>query len=243
MNMNMTCHCNFVRWGQRALLAAVLLWGTDRVQAQHGHLNAGAVSPDAGAQLLWVNGALFAAESGYVQTLAYSTSGRFADTYNAGPTVTALPNSLANNGPSPFAALGGSFINMELTLISAPTGAAFSFWESTGATPAYVLNVGAATGLIALSEEALGAGNPGADPYGHIHGRRFSVTTPGEYLVGFKLYDTCDYGPGATPLHTPSDTLIIKFVATVPEPSSGVLVGLGVLGSLWRRTRRNRARR
>jgi hypothetical protein len=214
-------------------LAAALVCGSS-AQAQFGHLNAGAVSQDAGVPLLWVNGAIFATNSGYSQLMPISVSGTYAGYYNSGPTMTALPTSDANDsgGPSPYAALQGAFINVQLTLFSAPAGATFSFWETGQVVPTYVLGVGDTTPLIALSDAALGAGNAGADPYGHIHGRRFTATAAGDYIVGLQLIDTSEFGPGATPLHTPSDTLFMRFTAEIPEPASASVAALGLIA--WR---------
>lgn len=222
-----------------AISGLILLLNTP-AQAQHGHLNAGAVLQEAGAPLLWSNGSLYSDESGYVQVMPFSTSGRFAGFFNSGPTMTSLPNSADNGGPSPMAALGGSLINVQLTVISAPEGATFGFWESAASSPTYVLTVGQTTPLIVLGDETIGAGSPGADPFGHIHGRRFSGTAIGDYVIGLRLFDTSDYGPGATPLHAPSDMLEMRFRA-VPEPSVVGLVRLGLICAVRRgiRTPRN----
>jgi PEP-CTERM putative exosortase interaction domain len=217
-----------------SIASAALLWSA-AAQAQHGHLDAGAESPDAGAPLIWVNGALYSTNSGYVQTMNFATSGTYAGYFNSGPTMT----SLANSGfeQSPYAALGGAFLNVQITLLSAPDGGTFGFWESGAVSPTYILGIGDSTPLIALSDEMLGAGNPGGDPFGHIHGRRFTGTTAGDYVVALQLFDTSDYGPGATPLHTPSDVLYMKFSGAVPEPSSFAILGLGVVGLALRRFR------
>lgn len=228
-------------------LAAGLICFAASTSAQSGifgHLNGGAVSQDAGAQLLWVNGSIFATNSGYSQAMPLSTAGTYNGYYNSGPTLTSLPTSSANNsgGPSPNAALQGSFLNVVLTLFSAPGGGVFGFWETGATTPTYNLNIGGSTPLIALSDASLGAGNPGADPYGHIHGRRFSGTVPGEYIVGLQLIDTSDLGPGATPLHTPSDVLTMSFTAVVPEPSAPALLMMSGLLFGAIRLRRNKSK-
>ncbi|MDB6130292.1 MAG: Host specificity protein, partial [Verrucomicrobiales bacterium] len=199
----------FLQW---VLISAALLLGVNssQAQAQFGHINAGATSQDAGAQLIWVNGSIFGPDSGYKQPMPLSTSGVYAGFYNSsGPTMTALPTSVDNGGPAAFAALQGSFINAKLTLVSAPEGATFGFWDTGALSPSFTLAVGDSTGLIQLSDASLGAGNPGADPFGHIHGRRFSGNMLGDYVVGLQLFDTSDLGPGATPLHTPSDVLFM----------------------------------
>jgi len=80
----------------RSLVKLILLLGCSlslplTLFAQHSHLNAGAVSTNQNAQLIWANGADFAASSGYVKTLEYTNDGRFAGYYQGGITPTALP--------------------------------------------------------------------------------------------------------------------------------------------------------
>jgi len=56
-------------------------------------------------------------------------------------------------------------------------------------------------------------GEPGADPYGHIHGREFTTSAPGTYIVGFRIIDLSTNGAGAGPIHSPSDVLPVRFQA------------------------------
>jgi hypothetical protein len=58
-------------------------------------------------------------------------------------------------------------------------------------------------------------GSPGSDPYGHIHGRRFTATKPGINKVTFVLRDTSTNGSSGGPIHKDSDPLSIYFQAGV----------------------------
>jgi hypothetical protein len=182
-------------------------------RAQHGHLNAGAAGTNQNDRLLWANGADFIASSGYVKTLDYTNVGRYADYFQGGITLTALPATAAHAGPDPAAPALGSYIQFRMSCLEGPEGGLFNFWESTGATPALSLAPGdAGTNLVRLSESD---GSPGSDPYGHIHGRRFTATKTGIYKVGFTAVDTSTNGAGGGPIHTPSEELPVWFQAGV----------------------------
>jgi hypothetical protein len=216
-------------------LAAMLLAGN--ALAQHGHLNAGAAGQNQNDQLVWDNGADFAVGSGYVQEMLFATSGRYAGLFNSGPTFTAL--SLTNAG-GPAA---GSFLTAEIVSLTGPAGGQFAFWEGEdlggGSSPLFSILTGgtALSYQFALSDASLGAGIAGQDPFGHIHGRRFTTTAEGLYTVGFRVLDTSVNGTGGGPIHQVSDVLYINF-ATVPEPSVLALAGLGVAGAWWIRRKR-----
>jgi len=217
-----------------SLMAMLLLTG--RALAQHGHLNAGAAGQNQNDQLVWVNGAEFTAGSGYIQEMAFATAGRYAGLFNSGPTFTTL--SLTNAG-GPAA---GSFLTAEIVSVAGPTGGQFAFWEGEdlggGSSPLFSI-VSGGTGLsykFVLSDASLGAGIAGQDPFGHIHGRRFTTTVEGLYTVGFRVLDTSMNGAGGGSIHVPSEILYVNF-ATVPEPSVFALGGLGLAGVWWFRRR------
>ncbi len=54
---------------------------------------------------------------------------------------------------------------------------------------------------------------PEGDPFGHIHGRRWTTTKPGIYTVGFRAIDTSVNGADGGPIHTPSDVIKIRYQA------------------------------
>lgn len=208
--------------------------------AQHGHLNAGAVGQNQGDRLKFANGDAFAASSGYVKELSLATSGTYAGFYQGGITLTALPATPANGGPVPDASAPGSFLMVGVVSVDGPLGGSFGIWEEGATSPTLSYSVGydavVPTGLLALSDAENGAGAAGADPFGHLHGRRFTATEPGEYSVDFKLFDVSANGTGGGPIHTPSEVLTVKFSA-IPEPGTVALLGLGAtaLGLALRR--------
>lgn len=211
------------------LIPLALLVGAPLTQAQHGHLNAGAFGTAQDSQLYFANGDIFAASSGYVQTMAPATSGTYAGYYNSGPSLTALAQTIANGGPAANAPALGSFIQIRMDSLTGPAGSAFSFWDHEATSPTITMLAGSTTPspLWDLSDASLGAGQAGADPFGHIHERRFTADTPGLYTVGLQLFDTSVNGAGGGPIHAASEKFYVNFQA-VPEPSSLALLGLGL---------------
>lgn len=217
-------------------VSLVVLLASPATRAQdHGHLNVGAVSTSAGSALLWENGADFISSSGYVKTLWATNAGKYAGYYQGNITLTVLAQTPAYGGPMAGAPALGSLVFARLSVLSAPPGGRFGFWDTntTAATgPSLSLGAGeAATNLFRVTQES---GLPGADPFGHIHGRRFTATQPGFYQVGFQAFDLSTNGPGGAPIHTPSPVIPVWFQAgvcvqsAVPLPSSsGVQVRFG----------------
>ncbi|HTG45081.1 MAG TPA: hypothetical protein VK633_11175 [Verrucomicrobiae bacterium] len=215
------------------ILAAMTL----AVRAQdHAHLNAGASGP----QLTFDNGSDFAGD--YVKTLTFTDSGKFAQWFEGNITLTALHSTNAFGEIDPAAPRPGAFIVAEIVSVSGPAGGEFAFWDSTSTTaPTVSLPVGTTNSSFRfdLSQSSLGGGEPGGDPFGHIHGRRFTASKPGLYTVGFRAYDTSTNGLNGQPLHTPSALQSINFQAGVNltalqlEPSH-VMITLGAMsGYSW----------
>ncbi|MFM1770179.1 MAG: hypothetical protein RJA22_2708 [Verrucomicrobiota bacterium] len=194
----------------------------------HGHLDIGAASTNAGSPLVWPGTPYFTTSSGYVKTLVATNAGKYAGYYQGNITLTVLPATPAYGGPVDGAPALGSLIFARLSLISAPPGGRFGFWDTntTAATgPSIVLAAGeTAANLFRVTQES---GLPGVDPFGHIHGRRFTATQPGFYQVAFQAVDLSTNGPGGGPIHAPSPVLPVWFQAglsmhsAVPLPSSG----------------------
>lgn len=207
MNLNLS--------SKLALPLGLLLSAHPRLHAQpdHGHLNVGALGKNQNDRLIWVNGADFITSSGYVKTLDYTNSGRYAGFFQGGITLTVLPATAEHAGPDPQAPALGSHIQFRMACLEGPEGGTFNFWESTGSAPAESLAPGqAGTNLWVLSEND---GSPGLDPYGHIHGRRFTATQAGLYKIGFTAVDTSTNGTGEGPIHTDSERVAVWFQAGV----------------------------
>jgi hypothetical protein len=196
-----------------ALAAGVALMAPCAILAQHGHLNIGAAGTNPGDRLIWDNGADFIDTSGYVKTLTYTNGGRFAGYFQQNITLTVLPATAEHAGPDPAAPALGSFIQFRLVCLEAPAGGEFGFWDAGSTNPSISL----AQGMVSMNLWRLteADGSPGTDPYGHIHGRRFTATKPGLYRIGFTALDTSTNGPGGGPIHTGSVELPIWFQAGV----------------------------
>lgn len=187
--------------------------GAPMGRAQHGHLDAGAGSTEQGAPLIWANADDFVSDSGYIKTLNYTDTGRFAGYYEGNITLTALPATPAHAGPHPMAPVLGSYVQFSLSCLSGPEGGSFGFWDVGSTTPSISLAPGeSSTDIWPLTESD---GSPGADPYGHIHGRRFTATKAGIYKIGFTAVDTSANGEGGGPIHAPSEELPVWFQAGV----------------------------
>ncbi len=205
----------------RALLWLLLACGGASASAQHSHINAGARSSAVGSQLFFANGAGFEAASGFLIHLTALQSPAYGPIFYGGSDVTftslaAFPD---NGGPSAFAALPGTHVEMILETLDGPAGGALSFWDSfdgffDATEITFTVPVGARTGTnyFALSESD---GSARTDPYGHIHGRKFSADVPGLYVAGFRLVDTGQNGPGSGPLHAPSNLAYFNLQAGV----------------------------
>lgn len=215
---------------------AVLGLGLATSQIQAQHINAGALSQTQGSQLYFDNAATYVYTSGFARSLNYSNSGQFAGWFNhSNPSFTAHAITNLSGPPSPNAAAPGAFLQLRIETVAAgPAGGTFAFWDHGNAstTPSISLSVGqtvASGNLFALSDVELGAGAPGADPFGHIHGRRFGVNLPGDYLVGFRIVDTSVNGLNGGPIHTDSELFLMTFRAVaVPEPTTAALLGAGI---------------
>jgi hypothetical protein len=204
-------------------------------QAQHSHFVSGAEAPVPGAKLIAVNSNDFLHVSDYVRTLPLSTSGTYAGFYNASCPFIVAAATPAFGGPEAGAPALGSFIEMQFISLTGPSGGVLGYWEAlrTGSAN-FTIASGTTNGTnrIALSDASLGAGQPGADPFGHIHGRRLTANVPGFYMLGYRFLDTSTNGLNRGPIHTPSEIYYLYLQAgfTVPfinSTTNGVAVTYG----------------
>ncbi len=181
------------------------------------HIYAGAVGTNVNDALLFTNGSLFDPQSGYKLPMVLRTNG-LNNGYFRGDslTFTALSATDLGTGQVRGRALLGSRLAVELVSVTGPDGGSVQFWEGDGENPGnqvtFHLPVGRTNGTFrfVISEND---GSPRSDPYGHIHGREFTVDRPGLYTVGFRLVDISTNGPGGAPLHSPSSILPVLFQA------------------------------
>nr|AGW45557.1 host specificity protein [uncultured bacterium Lac161] len=212
----MNFQTNFSRLNSlKAALAVAALARVFDVSAQdHGHLYISAQSQQGGAQLYFDNGGIFDLASGYVKTLLFNTNAasRYVSRYDGNITITPRStNTLRGADYGPNAAAPGSVIYCQITRVDGPLGGAFEFWENTGSEPALSIPVGnGPTNLVKFSQST---GAPGDDPWGHIHGRRFTATAPGIYRVTFRAFELSTNGPAGGPIHAPSEPITIAFQA------------------------------
>ena len=197
-----------------ALAVAGLALVFDVSAQDHGHLYISAQSQQPGAQLYFDNGGIFDLASGYVKTLLFNTNtaSRYVGRYDGNITITPRStNTLRGAYYGPNAAAPGSVIYFQIQRVEGPAGGAFEFWESTGTEPAFIIPVGnGPTNLVKVSQST---GAPGDDPWGHIHGRRFTATAPGVYRVSFRAFEVSTNGPAGGPIHTESEPITIAFQA------------------------------
>jgi len=179
----------------------------------HGHLNVGAVGINQNDALIFDEGEIFDTAANYVKTLVYTNTGAYAGHYVGNITFTGLAATSGHPAASPNASALGSWLFAQLSSVEGPAGGAFAFWEAGATSPTISVSCGTTgTNVWRLTEAN---GGPGTDPYGHIHGRRFSATRPGVYTVGFRAFDLSTNGASGGPIHTPSSELKIYFEAGV----------------------------
>lgn len=184
------------------------------------HIFAGALGTNQNDKLLFSNGNNFEATLttfSFPQVLR--TNGLNAG-YHRGDVLTfsALPATPENNGPITNCAAPGARLAIQVASVTGPTGGSFAFWEGDGENDLGVITfsvpVGTTNGtnFLVISENN---GESGADPYGHIHGREFTTSLPGTYLVGFRVIDLSTNGTGGGPIQSPSDILLMRFQAGI----------------------------
>lgn len=197
------------------MVAFAACGGGLRAFGQHVHLAVGAVSQQEESQLLLVNGASYDIFSyGGTNSACFFMSdidtNLYPGLYQSDVTLVALPLTLWTGGPAPGAAAAGAYIEAVVKSVEGPAGAEFGFWQESEdasfTTKVFSMLTGdkGGTNRFNVSEGVITPDGP--DPFGHIHGRRFTATKPGLYTVGFQFIDTSTAGSDGGPIHTPSKT-------------------------------------
>ena len=202
------------------LCLAVLLHAA---HGQHTHIGAGAASQTPGTPLQFSSG--YTAGTTYhllAKPVVQDYGGYYSLDAQPRPvgslgwydyfTFTALSDGQAEED-GPFHAANGSELHMEIVSVTGPAGAHFGFWDknwvSGHLTPTQSFETGQPTGsnnTFILSEPLQPPLIPDGDPYGHIHGRAWTADVPGDYVVGFRIFD-------ANAIHTPSPIYSFNFQA------------------------------
>ena len=206
-----------------------------RLQA-HDHMPAGATSISPGATLQYDPFATdYTTNSSFVFALtAGTTDDPYLGYYYTDDQVfIALAATLDNGGPETGHAAPGTYVQVKLLSVQGPPGASFGFWEttesgvdSTNLTWSVTVPYQNGTNLIHVSESE---GSPGSDPYGHIHGRIYSVTEPGLYMATWQFVDTSTNGPGGGLVDLPSAPFSTYYqanltIAGITKDTNGVNV-------------------
>ncbi len=182
------------------------------------HIYAGATGTNQNDRCSFGNGSVFDARlSSVALPQILRTNGLNVGHYRGDAlTFSALAALPENGGPVAGHAAFGARLAIQVVSVDGPTGGQFSFWEGDGESDlgqvTFNVPVGTTDGTssFVISENQ---GEPDADPYGHIHGREFTTTAPGIYLVGFRVIDLSANGTGGGPIHPPSDVLLVRFQA------------------------------
>lgn len=220
-----------------SIAALLCIFGFCRDVKAHEHIAAGSFD---GSHLAFVSGSILPTYHLVANPAKYG--GLFSLDENArtlfpldGFTFIVLSDGQTDDA-QPYHAATGTDVWLQITSVTGPSGATFGFWEAdwsdthTTPTKSFLTNTPTGDFKFELSEPLYFIDPEDQDPYGHIHGRAWTVDQPGDYYVGFTLYDLSTVGPDGGPLYQPSETYTLHFVA-VPEPGSSFLLMCGGVGA------------
>ena len=224
----------------KGIVALGLAGGAFQSAAQHVHLFSGAESQLQDSTLILVNRASYDTNSngGITPECLFMSDGDplYPSLYQSDATFVALPATLWTGGPAPNCAAKGAYIEAKMISVNGPEGGEIGFWqeneEATQTTKLFSLRTGTSNGTNRFNVSE-GVTVPELDPFGHIHGRRFSANKPGLYVVGFQLLDTSTAGTNGGPIHRPSITNYFyfqagNFINAMAKSNSAVSVRIGV---------------
>jgi len=205
----------------------------------HYHCNIGALQQVPNTPLYFLNGDAFVTNSGFVLTLnedtypnASTNPATSSDPNYAGYYITTDVNGITFTATDSDPGLNydpicrGVQVCLRFVAVAGPPGGSFGVWDvseffvgddyneegNDAPSLTYNLPVGLTNGpnSIQISEND---GSAGADPFGHIHGRQFSATKPGLYVVTVQAFDNSQNGGSGGPVQTPTGLLRIYFQA------------------------------
>jgi len=233
------------------IVALALSGGGLRALAQHVHLYAGAASQQPGSKLIVVNAVTYDINSnGGTTPECFFMSDNYPELYpglyQSDATFAALPATLCAGGPAPNCAALGTYIEARLVSVTGPKGGEIGFWQEnedatettkvfsvpSGTSSTNRFNVSEGFTFTPFPDCGIDPDGHNPDPFGHIHGRRFTANKLGLYIVGFQLIDTATNGLNGASRHAPSVTNYFYFQAglninTVAKTNSAVTVGFG----------------
>jgi len=175
-------------------------------------LDFGAAGPTQGAPLVLHNSRGFVAESGYLVNLVEATSGPRALQFEGEIPMRALPATEVHGGPLPGHAAQGACLELEMVSLDGPSGGQLRYWEPGETQARWALQLGGSGSSHRIRLSA-NEGHPGADPYGQVRGRLFTVDRAGLYRLGFRAVDVSTNGADSGPVHTPSDLYVMYLQA------------------------------
>jgi len=217
----------FLALRSRLILALFLFVLVRTAFGQHAHISAGAFEHYPGSPLGFSNGYLWDTNSyaGIYPACIFMVKDDpnvplYPGLYQSDVSFTSLPGTIFTGGPALFAAEPNSYLELIVRSVQGPPGGRIGFWQEddefapTSATELFSLACGTLNGNFRFNlTQSPEQGGWEGDPYGHVHGRRFTATLPGLYTVGVQLVDTSRAGPGGTANHTPSETNYFYFQA------------------------------
>ncbi len=204
--------------GRTLLRLAIALAAAPALHA-HDHLEAGVLSATPGAPLTLINDADYGGDYGFAFNLGAGAPGSPYDGYYYMNDLVFVAQAATPDfgGPEPGAAGLGTRVSVQLLGIQGPEGAHLGFWEtfqdevdSTNLTWTLPVPLTGGTNLIQVTQTPP---SPNSDPYGHLHGRIFSVDQPGFYVTTWQFVDLSTNGPGGGPVQAPSAPFDLFFQA------------------------------
>jgi len=198
------------------------------------HIFVGALGTNQNDKLIFSNGGSFDAyQTTYWFPQVLRTNGLNKGHYRGDVlSFTGLAGTPPNGGPVASHAAFGSRLAVQVVSVEGPPGGSFAFWEGDGESDlgniTFSVPVGTANGsnVVVVSENN---SEPGADPYGHIHGREYTTSVGGTYVVGFRAIDVGTNGAGGGPIHSPSDILPVRFQAGLKIQSIQIVTNRAIV--------------